>query len=137
MKIPSIAAALALVTACAVQTPAEVRTATIVPGEYVKGVTRVPAPALADCRIRETRTANGLRLEAVVGSDHAVYGAYQFTVTAKGSGGASDITQGGPVELEAGERATVGRAEFSGKRYSAYLTLSDAEGALCNAERFS
>lgn len=136
MKIPSIAAALALVTACAVQTPAEVRTAAIVPGVLVKGETAAPAP-LAGCRIRETKTANGLRLEAIVDADHAVYGAYEFVVTAKGPGGNSDVSQGGPVDLAAGERATVGSAEFSGKRYRAFLAFRDAHGALCETERFS
>jgi hypothetical protein len=136
MKIPSIAAAFALVTACAVQTPAEVHTAAYVPGEYVKGEAGAPAP-LAECRIRETRTANGLLLEAVVEADHAVYGEYEFTVTAKGSGGSSDVSQGGAVDLVPGKRATVGSAEFSGGRYRALLTLRDADGALCAAERLS
>jgi hypothetical protein len=136
MKIPSIAAALALVTACAVQTPAEVQTAAVVPGEYVKGEAAAPAP-LATCRIRETPTANGLRLEAIVTADHAVYGDYEFTVTAQGRAGSSDVSQGGRVELASGERATVGSAEFSGGRYRALLTLTDADGALCTAERLS
>lgn len=136
MKIPSIAAALALVTACAVQTPAEVHTAAFVPGEYVKGEAAAPAPE-ANCRIRETPTANGLRLEAIVTADHAVYGEYEFIIEAKGSGGSSNISQGGPVELASGERATVGSAEVSARRYRAFLTLSDADGALCTAERLS
>lgn len=136
MKVPSIAAALALVTACAVQTPAEVHTVDFVPGEFVKGEAAASAP-LAECRIRETPTADGFRLEAIVTADHAVYGDYEFTVTAQGRAGSSDVSQGGPVELASGERATVGSAEFSGGRYSALLTLRDADGALCTAERLS
>lgn len=134
MKSASIATALMLVTACAVQTPAEAHRPAFVPGALVKGA--APAPgALAECRIRETPTAKGFRLEAVVEAEDAVYADYEFTVTAKGSAGSSDVSQGGPVDLAAGERATVGSAEFSGGRYRALLTLTDAVGELCSAER--
>jgi hypothetical protein len=136
MTIPSIAAALVLVTACAVQTPPEMHTPAFVPGELVKGKAAAPA-ALAECRIRETPTAKGFRLEAVVEAGDAVYGDYEFTVTAKGSAGSSDLSQAGPISLAAGKHATVGSAEFSGRRYRALLSLTDAEGELCSAESLS
>ena len=141
MKTPLIAAALALVTACAVQTPAEVHTVTLpetssVAAEFVKGDRELPHSS-ADFKIRETRTANGVRLEAIVQADYAVRGSYDFTVTAQGPGGSSDVTQGGEVDLADGESATVGSAEFSGGRYRAVLTLRDAGGELCSTEKLS
>jgi hypothetical protein len=133
MKTPLIAAALGLITACAAQTPA--------PGYVLSSLDEAPAAAApvahADCRIRETKTANGVRLEAIILAASAVYGSYDFTVSAKGPGGASDVTQGGEVDLADGESATVGSAEFSGGRYRAVLTLNDAGGELCSAEYFS
>jgi hypothetical protein len=132
MKTPLIAAALALITACAAQTPA--------PGYVLPSLDEAPAAAPAahaDCRIRETKTANGVRLEAIILAASAVYGSYDFTVSAQGPGGASDVTQGGEVDLADGESATVGSAEFSGGRYRAVLTLNDAGGELCSAEYFS
>lgn len=141
MKIPLIAAALTLVTACTVQTPAEVHTltppeASSVTAEFVKGERATPG-ASADCRIRETPTATGVRFEAIVQANYAVRGSYDFTVTAQGPGGSSDVTQGGEVDLADGESAAVGSAEFSGGRVRALLTLRDAGGELCSAERLS
>ena len=133
MKIPLIAAALALVTACAA--PAAAPTYALLPPDEARPEA---APAAgADCWIRETRTANGLRLEAIVQADYAVRGSYDFTVTSQGPGGSSDVTQGGEVDLADGESATVGSAEFSGGRYRAVLTLRDAGGELCSAEQLS
>lgn len=136
MTIPWIVAALVLVTACAVQTPADIHMPAYVQEETVKGEAAASA-ARAQCRIREMPTAKGFRLEAVVEAGDGVYADYAFTVTAKGSAGSSDVSQGGPIDLAAGERATVGSAEFSGGRYRALLTLTDADGKLCSAERLS
>lgn len=141
MKTPLIAAALTLVTACAVQTPAEVHTvippeAPPVTAQFVEGERASPDPS-ADCKIRETRTATGVRFEAIVQADYAVRGSYDFTVTAQGPGGSSDVTQSGEVDLADGESAAVGSAEFSGRRLRALLTLRDAGGELCSAERLS
>ena len=133
MKIPLIAAALALVTACAAPAPAP--TYALLPPDEAPAAT-APA-ASADCWIRETQTANGVRLEAVVRSDSSVHGSYDFNVTSQGPGGSSDVTQGGEVDLADGESATVGSAEFSGGRYRAVLTLRDAGGELCSAEQLS
>ncbi len=133
MKIPLIAAALGLVTACAAPAPAP--TYALLPPDEARPEA-APA-ASADCWIRETKTVNGVRLEAVVRAHSAVYGSYDFNVTAQGPGGSSDVTQGGEVDLADGEGATVGSAEFSGGRYRAVLTLRDAGGELCSAEHFS
>ena len=133
MRIPLIAAALALVTACAAPAPAP--SYALLPPDEARPEA---APAAgADCWIRETRTANGLRLEAIVRADYAVRGSYDFNVTSQGPGGSSDVTQSGEVDLADGESATVGSAEFSGGRYRAVLTLRDAGGEHCSAEQLS
>lgn len=143
MMKPMIFTALALVTACAAPPHNEVHT---VSAAYVAtGPGPVPArgapeaywePA-ASCRIRETKTAQGVRLEAIAQADQSVYGEYEFIITAYSSGGSSDITQGGEVDLAAGERATVGSADIPRGRYRAILTLTDAGGVLCDLERRS
>jgi len=128
---PITLGALALVTACAAQSYTGVQT--VSPAYQASG----PGAPAADCRIRETPTPQGMRLEAAVKTDHAVYGDYDFTITSYSSGGSSDIMQGGPVDLLAGERTKVGSADIPRGRYRAVLVLSDADGALCSAERRS
>ena len=120
MKLMMIGGALAMASACA--SPA---------------VHASPAPSAGACEIRETRTPDGIRLEAVAHADRAIQGGYDFAITAQGSGGASDITQAGQVDLSAGRSATVGAAEISNGRYRAVLTLTDAHGELCRRERQS
>ncbi len=128
---PITLGALALVTACAAQSYTGVQT--VSPAYQASG----PGAPAADCRIREAPTPQGMRLEAAVQTEHSVYGDYDFTITSYNSGGSSDIVQGGPVNLAGGERATVGSAEIPRGRYRAVLTLSDADGTLCSAERRS
>lgn len=133
MKIPLIAAAIAGVTACAAPVPAPAYA--LVPPDEAR-LEAAPA-ASADCWIRETKTASGVRLEAIVRARDAVYGTYDFGVRSHGPGGGTDLTQGGEVDLTDGRSATVGSAEFSGGRYRALLTLRDAGGKLCSAEKLS
>ena len=133
MKTQLIAAALAVVTACAAPVPSSAYA--LLPPEEARPEA---APAVsADCSIRETKTDSGVRLEAVVRAHAAVYATYDFSVTAQGPGGGTDVTQGGEVDLTDGNSATVGSAEFSGGRYHALLTLRDAGGELCSAEKLS
>ncbi|MEQ9505099.1 MAG: curli-like amyloid fiber formation chaperone CsgH [Hyphomonas sp.] len=119
MKYAMIGAALALASACAAQTPPATHT--------------VSEPGA--CEIRETRTANGLRLEAVAHADYGLRADYTFKISAHSTDGSSDVTQGGPVDLVAGESAVIGGAEISRGRYRALLTLTDAAGELCRLER--
>ena len=133
MKTLLIAAALAVGTACAAPAPAT--TYALLPPDEARPEA-APA-ASADCWIRETKTANGVRLEAVVRAYDAVYGTYDFSVTSHGPGGGTDVTQSGEVDLADGKSATVGSAEFSGGRYRAFLTLRDAGGELCSAQQLS
>ena len=124
MLKPLTFGALALVTACAAQSHAVAYTP---PGYAANGP--------AACKIRETRTAQGMRLEALIHADRSVYGDYDFTITAYNKGGSSDISQGGAVDLVAGERATVGSAEIPRGRYLATLTVRDGRHTLCSLER--
>ena len=133
MKMPLIAAALAGVTACAAPAPAPAYA--LLPPDEARPET---APAASTtCSIRETKTANGVRVDAVVRAHNAVYGTYDFRVASQGPGGGTDVTQGGEVNLTDGKSATLGSAEFSGGRYRALLTLRDAGGELCSAEKLS
>jgi len=139
----TIGAVLVLVAACAApartEAPAEppsLTTSIFVPdGSRASTAPRVRS-AVA-CDIRATRTARGLRLEAIAHAERAVRGLYDFVITAQGSGGSSDVTQGGPFDLTAGRSATVGAAEISRGRYRAVLTLGDADGEFCRSERRS
>lgn len=123
---PMTGAALALLTACAVQAPTEARTAP----HYAA------APAV-DCEILATKTPQGLRLEALTYADQSFHGDYDFVVTARSSGGSSDIRQGGQVDLAGGEEATVGLTELSTSRFRAVLSVRDAAGEICRAEQES
>ena len=74
MKLMMIGGALAMASACA--SPA---------------VHASPAPSAGACEIRETRTPDGTRLEAVAHADRAIQGGYDFAITAQGSGGAGGV----------------------------------------------
>lgn len=89
------------------------------------------------CRIRLTRTRHGMEFEAVARALDPASGDYEFVVTKEGSGGASDIMQGGAFDLDAGSSERLGAAELSlerGARYRSRLTLSDGDGVLCEDE---
>lgn len=137
---PMIFAALALTSTCAVQTPTNLSTlspTSIAPArvnEASGAASAMPEPSAA-CEIRETETANGVRLEAAAQSDRAWRGTYDFVVTAQTSGGSSDISQGGQIELAARQQAIVGSAVIPRGRYRAVLTLRDGSGELCRSKR--
>lgn len=143
MKRLMTVVALALVTACAAQARTEAHkdaptpAASVVVADAMHAAPEASAPSSVSCDIRATRTAHGVRLEAVAHADRGAGGEYNFVITAQGSGGSSDVTQSGPFDLVAGKSATVGSAEISRGRYRAVLTLSDADGELCRLERRS
>jgi len=143
MKNLMTVAALGLVTACAAQAPTGAQTETLLPAarvpaaEPLQASPGAPETLGATCDIRETRTAGGLRLEAIVQADQAVRGEYDFVITALSRGGSSDVTQGGAVNLAAGQGAVVGAAEIPAGSYRAALTLGDAGGELCRVEHRS
>lgn len=142
MKTLISVAALAAIAACAAQSPiaAYADPAPLVAHPPIKDSVRTayaePVPSAA-CKIRETRTANGLRLEAIAQSDHVLQADYEFSISSKAAGGSSDVTQGGGVDLAAGRSATLGVAEIPRGRYRAEFTLYGPDGELCRLERRS
>lgn len=78
------------------------------------------------CDIDVDRTSHGIRVTPVVRSDRAVSGEYSLTITKSGSGGSSDISQGGPFDAARGERVALSASEFSmerGARFKAVLKV--------------
>ncbi|WP_353256567.1 curli-like amyloid fiber formation chaperone CsgH [Hyphomonas sp.] len=142
MKTLITVAALAAITACAAQSPiaAYADPAPLVAHPPIKDSVRTgfaePVPYAA-CKIRATRTADGLRLEAIAQSDQFVPVAYEFSISSNAPGGASDVTQGGEVDLVSGRSATLGVAEIPRGRYRAVLTIDGPDGELCRLERRS
>lgn len=141
MLKPTIGAALALVTACAAQTPASLHTLSAAergPVLFAEAQPEEPVwtgTSALTCDIRATHTPRGLRLEAVAHAERAVHGNYDFTITAQGAGGSSDVAQGGLVDLAPGQRAALGVAEIPDGPFRAVLTLTDAGGELCRLEQ--
>ncbi len=143
MKILILLAMLAQVTACAAQTQAEAPTPS--PTSAARFVSAdAPQAAREDfessadiCEMRETRTPQGLRLEAVALSDRTVDGSYELVISARNPGGTSDVSQAGQMVLVAGQRASLGITELPPGPYRATLILRDADGEICRLERRS
>lgn len=92
------------------------------------------------CTIEVTRTRHGLRFEALARSHGRASGEYELVLTKDDRGGSSDIVQGGPFRLGAGDESTLGSSELSlerGGRYRARLALWGADGVVCRSERRS
>lgn len=143
-------AALAALSACTAAAEADLHAADTIAApviaaeaapEYVapayvapERVQRVNATDGVTCEVRSRRTANGVLIQARAFADRDFSGEYDFVITKSGGGGSADISQGGAVDLEAGNAATLGENEISverGARVRAVLTLSDASGQLC------
>ena len=92
------------------------------------------------CSIRTTPTRHGVLIEALADAHQPAAGEYQLIITKHGRGGSSDISQGGAFEAAAQSTLTLGSAEIGldrGDRFHAVLTLSDAQGQICQEERQS
>lgn len=90
--------------------------------------------AAITCDVRSRRTDNGVVIQARAFADRDVDGEYDLRIIKSGSGGSAEISQGGPLILEAGMAATLGENEISierGSHVRAVLTLSDDTGELC------
>lgn len=86
------------------------------------------------CDIDVDRTPSGLRVTPVVRSDRAMSGEYSLVITKSGSGGSSDISQGGPFDVGRGERVSLGSSEFSmerGATFRATLKVSADGRVVC------
>ena len=92
------------------------------------------ADAAVTCEVRSRRTANGVLIQARAFADRDIVGEYDLRIIKSGGGGSAELSQGGPLVLEAGMAATLGENEISierGSRVRAVLTLSDETGELC------
>lgn len=86
------------------------------------------------CELKLTRTPHGVQLEALAHAIHAVEGEYQLTVSKSGTGGTSDVSQGGAFAIKAQSASVLGSTEFGlepGARLKARLILSGPNGQLC------
>ena len=102
-----------------------------------------PAPALtpADydeppltCEVSSRRTSNGVLIQARAFADRDIDASYDLRIVKSGGGNASEVSQAGDFSLAAGDFTVLGENEMSFERGShlrAYLTITDADGELC------
>lgn len=89
------------------------------------------APAAVQCEIRASEVPGGLRLESVVYGAPGASGVYQLSLERSGSGGSSNVSQGGDFEIDGAGEAVVSVTEFNrGRRdgYDVTMTVEDAFG---------
>jgi len=89
-------------------------------------------PAPEACEIRAIETASGLRLESVVYGAPGEAGSYAMSLERTGSGGTSEVRQGGDFVIEDGGETVVSVTEFNrGARESlhAYMTVENGYGS--------
>ncbi|SLN70258.1 curli-like amyloid fiber formation chaperone CsgH [Roseisalinus antarcticus] len=108
LKLIAVATATAITTACAVPL-----------GAATGGAEDAPV----SCALTVTEAGRMVSVEGVVQARKAVSGSYSFDLRTSGSGGSATIRQGGPLVLSAGESATLGQSQFSGR-------AADVDGTL-------
>ena len=72
------------------------------------------------CDIDIDRTSGGIRVTPIVHADRSMSGEYSLVITKDGSGGSSDISQGGPFSAARGERVELSSSEFSMERGASF-----------------
>lgn len=87
------------------------------------------------CEIVAANTNGMTQIEPVVYGDPAAAGSYTFRVASSGSGGRSNISQGGSFEIPSSGAMTLGRVALgSGGSYDAVLTIEVAGASMtCEA----
>lgn len=106
--------------------PAPAQAATFMPATY--------DDAPLTCEVRSRRTSNGVLIQARAFADRDIDASYDLRIVKSGGGNSSEISQSGDFSLDAGSSATLGENEMSferGLHLRAYLTISDADGELC------
>ena len=86
------------------------------------------------CEVRSRRTANGVLIQARAFADRDIDASYDLRIVKSGGVNASEVSQSGDFSLAAGDSAVLGENEMSferGSRLRAQLTISDAQGELC------
>lgn len=102
------------------------------------GLAAVFAPAMdagaapgggVTCEIRMVKSGGGVELKGIVHAARAASGSYRFNISNDGSGGSSDVSQGGDFALAAGESTVVGEAAFgNADGLKARLSVSTSAG---------
>lgn len=89
------------------------------------------------CSIHAEKIRDGLRLEAIVATQHQMSGTYQLTLSKSGSAGSSDVSQDGEFSAMPGTTSVLSGSELSlerGAKLMAKLTLTTNEGDIaCDA----
>ena len=87
------------------------------------GQASVNAPTV--CGINANSSGGMIALEAAFQSDVAVNGSYQFRVMSSGSGGSSNISQGGAFAAAANDLVKLGQVSInSGSTYQVEFTVN-------------
>lgn len=132
LKLISTVAAATILLGCA--------TASFADGELGTSAithTNTASNALLACTIQAQKVRGGLRLEALVATQHQAAGTYQLTLTKAGPAGSSDVSQGGEFALMPGTTSVLSGSELSlerGAKLTAKLALTTSEGDIaCEA----
>ncbi len=83
------------------------------------------------CTIRAQKVRDGLRLEALVATQHQAAGTYQLMLTKAGPAGSSDVSQGGDFSVLPGTTSVLSGSEISlerGAKLTAKLVLATHDG---------
>lgn len=99
--------------------------------------TSAKAEAPLACTIQATKVRGGVRLEALVATQHKAAGTYQLMLTKAGPAGSSDVSQGGEFAVMPGTTSVLSGSEISlerGAKLMAKLTLTTPDGDIaCEA----
>ncbi len=99
--------------------------------------TNTASSAPLACSIQAEKVQGGLRLEALVATQHQAAGTYQLTLNKAGPAGSSDVSQGGEFSLLPGTTSVLSGSELSlerGAKLAAKLALTTTEGDIaCEA----
>jgi hypothetical protein len=92
---------------------------------FAGGPSPAASPGPLRCEIRIVPAGGMIAVSAVVHADAAATGTYALRLSGGGSGGSSNISQGGPFAVEPGAPVTVGNMVIgAGGRYDAVLEIA-------------
>jgi hypothetical protein len=102
--------------------PQQLAPAPVAP-KHAPAVKPAPVKASFTCDIDIDRTSHGIRVTPVVRANRSLSGEYTLVITKDGSGGSSDISQGGPFDAARGEKVRLGSSEFSMARGASFRAV--------------
>ncbi len=77
------------------------------------GASATPSPEGFACGIAADRDGGMLQVEGALVSPIAINGEYRFSLRSSGSGGSTNVSQGGPFAAAAGQQTTLGRVTLN------------------------